>query len=149
MRFAAFAGSPPPHRTPAVNPRLSAEELSHFEKLLRQRESELRGEILQTRQRASDETFRDVASEAPDLEDAALADLVCYLNTAVIVRDVVVLRAIAAALGRVEAGSYGVCLRCGGLIPRQRLEAFPTAKYDVQHQEERDGELGSPPTPTL
>ena len=36
-----------------------------------------------------------------------------------------------AALARVEAGTYGVCQRCGGAIPDERLEARPTAAYCV------------------
>lgn len=34
---------------------------------------------------------------------------------------------IAAALARVDAGTFGVCERCGGAIPDARLEARPTA----------------------
>lgn len=37
------------------------------------------------------------------------------------------LSAVDAALARVEAGSYGTCVRCGQPIPEGRLEARPTA----------------------
>jgi len=36
-----------------------------------------------------------------------------------------------AAYERVEAATYGVCLRCGRRIPDERLEARPTAAYCV------------------
>ncbi|HET6561240.1 MAG TPA: TraR/DksA C4-type zinc finger protein [Marmoricola sp.] len=36
-----------------------------------------------------------------------------------------------AALGRVAAGTYGVCERCGGPIPPGRLEARPVARTCV------------------
>lgn len=36
------------------------------------------------------------------------------------------LGAITAALARIEAGDYGVCLRCGEAISPARLEAVPT-----------------------
>jgi RNA polymerase-binding protein DksA len=39
---------------------------------------------------------------------------------------------IAAALTRLEAGSYGVCERCGQPIAPERLEARPTARRCVQ-----------------
>jgi RNA polymerase-binding protein DksA len=39
---------------------------------------------------------------------------------------------IAAALTRLEAGSYGVCERCGQPIAPERLEARPTARGCVQ-----------------
>jgi DnaK suppressor protein len=36
-----------------------------------------------------------------------------------------------AALARVEAATYGICLHCGVTIPDERLEARPTAAYCV------------------
>lgn len=41
--------------------------------------------------------------------------------------------AICAALARVEAGTYGICERCGAAIPEGRLEARPTATTCVAH----------------
>lgn len=35
------------------------------------------------------------------------------------------LRQIAAALDRIERGTYGQCVRCGAAIPRGRLEIMP------------------------
>ncbi len=37
------------------------------------------------------------------------------------------LKAIEAALKRVADGTYGTCVRCGGAISRERLEAVPHA----------------------
>jgi RNA polymerase-binding transcription factor DksA len=42
------------------------------------------------------------------------------------------LAAVAVALARVEAGSYGVCSSCGAPIPEGRLEARPTADTCVR-----------------
>ncbi|MGH9182625.1 MAG: TraR/DksA family transcriptional regulator [Acidimicrobiales bacterium] len=36
------------------------------------------------------------------------------------------------ALGRIEAGSYGTCERCGAPIPRERLRALPHASLCVR-----------------
>jgi DnaK suppressor protein len=49
------------------------------------------------------------------------------------------LAAIDAALGRVEAGTYGTCERCAGTIGRERLEALPWATkcIDCKRLEER------------
>ncbi|MEG3616372.1 TraR/DksA family transcriptional regulator [Isoptericola haloaureus] len=41
--------------------------------------------------------------------------------------------ALRAALGRVEAGTYGVCEVCGRAIPAGRLEARPAATRCVEH----------------
>lgn len=37
------------------------------------------------------------------------------------------LQAIDAALARIEAGTYGICMECGEPIEPERLEALPTA----------------------
>ncbi|HEY2428208.1 MAG TPA: TraR/DksA C4-type zinc finger protein [Acidimicrobiales bacterium] len=40
------------------------------------------------------------------------------------------------ALRRLEDGTYGQCEVCGRPIPDERLEANPTARYDVEHQQQ-------------
>lgn len=50
------------------------------------------------------------------------------------------------ALARLEAGTYGQCEVCGRPIPDERLEANPTARYDVEHEPRPEGApLGSAP----
>ena len=39
-----------------------------------------------------------------------------------------------AALARLDAGTYGTCLRCGRPIPPGRLEALPWAAHDIDCQ---------------
>jgi DnaK suppressor protein len=128
---------------------LSAIQLELFERKLRSRAEELRREIQEGRQRASDERFARVASEVPDIEDAALADVVVDVNNASLLRDSNELRSIDEALGRISAGSYGVCLRCGKPIEFARLEAVPTARYHAACQELEEREAGGLRTPTL
>ncbi len=36
-----------------------------------------------------------------------------------------------AALGRIQEGSYGTCLNCGGPLGLQRLRAIPEARYCI------------------
>ena len=43
------------------------------------------------------------------------------------------LREIAAAVHRLDEGTYGVCEGCGDAIPPERLEARPTARTCVAH----------------
>lgn len=45
------------------------------------------------------------------------------------------LESVKAALGRIDAGTYGVCARCGAEIPVARLEAVPTASLCIQCKE--------------
>lgn len=53
---------------------LSAAQLAPFERLLRNREQELRSQLQAEKARAADEQFTRIASEAPDREDASLAE---------------------------------------------------------------------------
>ena len=39
------------------------------------------------------------------------------------------------ALGRIQAGEYGVCQYSGNPIPLPRLEVIPWARYCAEHQE--------------
>lgn len=129
--------------------RLPADELAHFERKLRDRQAELLEALRGAGQRAAAETFTQVASEAPDPEDAAFADVVEDLNAAERERDTDELHEVEAALERVASGLYGLCERCGQRIEHERLETFPTAKYDVRCQEIIDRERGAPRPPTL
>jgi len=38
------------------------------------------------------------------------------------------------ALGRIENGTYGQCVRCGKPLDEERLKAMPTAKYSAECQ---------------
>ena len=42
-----------------------------------------------------------------------------------------VLEEIDAALGRIDAGTYGICTNCGDEIPQARLEAYPWASLCI------------------
>ncbi len=43
-----------------------------------------------------------------------------------------------AALQRIDAGDYGVCVDCGRDIPPKRLDAVPWTPYCVEDQEKHD-----------
>jgi DnaK suppressor protein len=45
-----------------------------------------------------------------------------------------VLSEINAALGRIEAGTYGICASCGRPIAPERLEAYPWASLCIDDQ---------------
>jgi len=46
------------------------------------------------------------------------------------------LRDVMDALMRIEKGTYGICEGSGKPIPLKRLEAFPSARYCVEYQEQ-------------
>jgi len=76
---------------------------------------------------ATDSFDRDLACSLLAMEENALSE-------------------IDAALQRIHEGRYGVCELTGKLIPRQRLEAIPWARYTVKAQAEieRTGEAVRP-----
>ena len=45
---------------------------------------------------------------------------------------------LAAALDRLDAGTYGICEICGKTIPDGRLEAMPAARYCIEDQAKVD-----------
>lgn len=55
---------------------------------------------------------------------------------------------VAAALDRIENGTFGKCERCGCDISEGRLEALPYTRYcvDCAQNAENDGEAGFQPT---
>jgi len=44
------------------------------------------------------------------------------------------------ALERIKRGTYGICEGSGRVIPKKRLEAFPAARYCIEHQERLERE---------
>jgi RNA polymerase-binding transcription factor DksA len=79
---------------------------------------------------AGDQHIADHASEMFDREvDESLGE-----NAEVIVRE------IDDALARIDAGTYGTCIRCGQPIPDERLAAVPYAVLCVSCR--RDEERG-------
>jgi DnaK suppressor protein len=128
---------------------LGAEELTAFRNQLQHRERQLLDELHSARERAGTETFQQIASEAPDSGDASVADNATDQLSAERQRDFEELQDVQDALARIEDGSYGTCLACGEPIDRNRLRAFPTAKYDLEHQEGLERQAVAPSTPTL
>jgi len=43
------------------------------------------------------------------------------------------LKEVAAALERIEKGTYGLCEKCGKPIEKERLEANPSARVSIKH----------------
>lgn len=129
--------------------KLSPAELAEFRRLLLDREQQLSRAIETHREQVSAEPFTQIAGEAGDQADASLADATTDSVKAELERNTEELRQVQAALERLEAGTYGLCMACGKAIDRQRLRARPTARYDVQHEAERERRQGQPNTPRL
>jgi RNA polymerase-binding transcription factor DksA len=129
--------------------KLSPAELAEFRQQLLEREQQLIREMRAGRQRAGSESFTQIAGEARDVGDASVADATTDSVNAERERDSDELREVQAALERIDAGTYGLCMKCGEPIDPQRLRALPTARYDLRHEAERERREGQPSPPTL
>jgi len=76
---------------------------------------------------SQDQHYGDLAGSVHDTADEASADQIADTDAARLDREVGDLRAIEAALARIEKGSYGTCADCGDAILFERLAASPAA----------------------
>jgi RNA polymerase-binding transcription factor DksA len=128
---------------------LTNDELAGLAQQLREREAQLRSELRAGEARASRETFERLAGEAPDRGDASVAQATADTVSAERQRDSNELADVVAALERIEAGTYGICMECGEPIGVERLRALPTARYDIQHEQMKERRRGGVATPRL
>jgi DnaK suppressor protein len=115
----------------------------HYERLLelRTRTAQDAGELANASGEAGSRFGMDPADAATDSFDRDLAySLLAMEENA--------LTEIDSALQRIQEGRYGVCELTGQLIPRQRLEAIPWARYTVEAQAEME-RTGDAPRPHL
>lgn len=112
---------------------LTDAELAHFSALLRQRRRDLEEDL--ARQGATLAEVRAARSggDADDEHDPEGPTLSAEwsLRAGVHGELAAALTAIDAALGRISDGSYGLCLRRGEPIGRDRLEARPAAELCI------------------
>jgi DnaK suppressor protein len=112
---------------------LTEEQFAHLKAVLKEREQGLRDDL--HREVNDKDDYLDVATEAPDPGDSSFANLSVDLGNAAVTRDLTELRAIEAAYGRIDDGSYGDCVDCEAEIPYERLKVQPAAQRCAPCQE--------------
>ncbi|NBC28480.1 MAG: TraR/DksA family transcriptional regulator [Spirochaetes bacterium] len=87
---------------------------------------------------AEDTDFRELveSDNSKDLVDIASSDIDKKTLDALGAQEMKRLRLIESALARIDSGRYGICLKSGKEIPKERLEAIPYALYCVEYQSE-------------
>lgn len=110
------------------------------------RERELREKIRDELAR-SEEDHRDAA--AGDAGDESVAGATADLDAAMMDRHMRELAELEAARGRLKAGTYGICLDCGGDIPWQRLLAYPVSERCVSCAQQHEHTYAHESTPSL
>lgn len=108
-----------------------------FVEQMKQKLLDMKSEILQHLV-AEDEEFRDIVDkdDSKDLVDIASTDIDKKTLEALGTQEMKQLRLIESALARIENGRYGICLKSGKPIPKERLEAIPYALYRIEYQNE-------------
>jgi DnaK suppressor protein len=122
--------------------RLNKEELKYFEKLLNEKKETL----LQEQSYLEDNALRlnskdgagDLSSHAYHLADHATETQDREQAFHLASREGKFLYYIEEALDRVRAGTFGICKKCGTLIPKARLEAVPTAKMCINCKSQQE-----------
>lgn len=127
---------------------LTKEERTELALRIGARKARLLEEIRSVLARSGSERYADLVGEAGDEGDASAASLLRDVAEAEVRRDVLEIRDIVAAEGRVAAGRYGICIDCGATVGYARLSAYPTAKRCLQCQQvrEKSGRYGAQPT---
>lgn len=128
---------------------LTAAESRELARRMEERKAALLDEIRRGLARSGDERYAAQVAEAGDAGDASVAELLRHVTEAEVRRDVLEVRDIVAAEGRMAAGRYGMCVDCGVSIDHARLSAYPTAKRCLRCQEAREKTGRYGPRPRL
>src|SRR5216684_2071878 len=105
-----------------------------YKKRLLTRQEELRGMVTRTEldgRAADDDPTQDPADKAASSYNKEF--LFSQSNT-----DRTVLGLVQEALERIEQGTYGECVHCGGEMQPKRLEAVPWSRHCVTCQEKQE-----------
>jgi RNA polymerase-binding transcription factor DksA len=129
-------------KAPAPGLRYSAEELAEFEILLKDKltraEEDLRfalDSLMRDNSNGTDDTY----SGAHNLEDGT-ASLEREELMMLAARQDKFIKELRQAIGRIRAGTYGICKQSGELISKERLRLVPHATMSVAAKQ-----LGAPP----
>lgn len=127
---------------------LDAGELGAFRDRLRVQRRERIAEVREALLASDEERYLDLAGAVHDRAEEAVGDLLVDLEIEAVDRQVNEVRDIEAALGRLAAGTFGMCVDCEGEIEARRLTAYPTVKrcHACQTQYERQKRSSGGPT---
>jgi DnaK suppressor protein len=128
---------------------LTNAQLEKLKAKLLERQRLLVDEVREKREQAASEGNEDALGGVGDAGDESVLRMITDLDITEAGRDVEELRDIAAALTRLEDGSYGTCDECGQEIGYPRLEVQPAATRCITDQEKFEKTFATRQTPTL
>lgn len=120
----------------------SPEDLKYFEELIIKKREALLKELVYLKEASLDTTLADysgnhstysfhMADQGTDAQEREKAFLWAH-------REGRFLDHLNRALERIKAGSYGLCMECGELVSRARLEAVPHARLCIRCKQDEE-----------
>ncbi len=111
---------------------LKKSEREYFRKLLLEKRREILGDVGSMESEAF-KSGSNLSNMPIHMADVGTDNFEQEFTLGLIESERQILREIQDALGRVEDGTYGVCVATGKPIGRVRLEAVPWAKYTIEY----------------
>jgi RNA polymerase-binding protein DksA len=115
---------------------LKPDELDSFRKVLQGLRSRLRGDLDQMTDEALRGNGRDASGNLSNLPlhmaDVGTENYDQEFTLGLIENEQETLDQIHAALGRIQAGTFGKCQECGGPIAKPRLQALPYTPHCIE-----------------
>ena len=99
------------------------------------RRTALRMEVKAQLRGSGDDRVVGLRNRLDENDDWAVADSLAELDIAGLRHALLELTEVDAALARLRAGSYGLCVDCGDAIAPARLSAYPTATRCLECQQ--------------
>jgi DnaK suppressor protein len=112
---------------------LSSKELEHFRDLLLEKRRELLGDVSSMEREALRSGNTNLSNLPLHMADTGTDNYEQEFTLGLVEKDRQLLREIQVALAKIQDGSYGVCEGTGKPIAKPRLEAYPWAKYSIEH----------------
>jgi DnaK suppressor protein len=117
--------------TAAKAVRMSKKETEKFRRLLEEKKTSLSSDLAKTRS-AEEETTEE---STQDIADKAVSSYTREFLYSLTDGERSTLLQIDDAIGRIDDGTYGMCIHCGQSMAEKRLTAVPWAPYCVDCQE--------------
>ncbi|MGD9109617.1 MAG: TraR/DksA C4-type zinc finger protein [Phycisphaerales bacterium] len=140
-------------RKTARKSRLKPSDIEEFKFLLLRKRAEILGDVSCMTNETLKRERSDLSNVPFHMADAGSDNYELENTLGLMDEEVRLLAQIDAALGRIEDGTYGICVGSGKPIPKARLEAIPWARYCVEYAElvekglvkpESENEFGEP-----
>ena len=117
---------------------LNAEDLTMFRNLLLEKRAEIVGDVNQMEQARNDNSGGNLSHMPLHMADIGSDNYEQEFTLGLMESEKRLVREIDQALLRIREGTYGVCLKSGKPIRRERLEIKPWATYSIEVARERE-----------